>query len=72
MQPTELCLSQSSAEISGILELGNVWVFVWLIFGHHWPKSAEQKPKYCLTQGFLIPLHDLVIGDHILVTISVG
>ena len=28
-----------SAEVSGILESGNVWVFVQLIFGPNWPMN---------------------------------
>ena len=48
-------LGLSLTEASGILELGHVLVFVQLIFGPHY-ESAEQKPKHCLTPGFLIPL----------------
>ena len=31
------------SEVSGILELGNVWVFVQLIFGPHWPMNQLNK-----------------------------
>ena len=31
------------AEVSGILELGNVWVFVQLIVGPHWPMNQLNK-----------------------------
>ena len=43
-------------EVSRIIELGNVWFFVQLIFGPHWPMNQLKKPKHCLTPGFLIPL----------------
>ena len=33
----------SLAEVSGILEVGNVWVFVLLIFGPHWPMNQLNK-----------------------------
>ena len=36
-------LSASQPEVSGILELGNVWVFVPLIFGPHWPVNQLNK-----------------------------
>ena len=32
-----------SPEVSGILELNNVWVFVQLIFGPHWPMNQLRK-----------------------------
>ena len=32
-----------TSEVSGILELGNVWVFVQLIFGPHWPMNQLNK-----------------------------
>ena len=35
--------SRLSAEVSGILEFGNVWVFVQLIFGPHWPMNQLNK-----------------------------
>ena len=31
------------SEVSGILELANVWVFVQLIFGPHWPMNQLNK-----------------------------
>ena len=34
---------KSYAEVSAILELGNVWVFEQLIFGPHWPMNQLNK-----------------------------
>ena len=33
----------SLPELMGSLELGNVWVFVQLIFGPHWPMNQLNK-----------------------------
>ena len=33
----------SASEVSGILELDDVWVFVQLIFGPHWPIDHLNK-----------------------------
>ena len=46
----------SREEVSGILELENVWVFVQLIYRPmRTTNQLYQKPKHCLTPGFLIP-----------------
>ena len=44
----------SWSELIGSLNLGNVWVFVQLIFGPNWPTNQQNKtPKHCLTWDFL-------------------
>ena len=37
--PLKLRFLEQPSEVSGILELGNVWGFVQLIFGPHWPMN---------------------------------
>ena len=36
-------LVSSSPELTGSLKLGNVWVFVWLIFCPRWPMNQLNK-----------------------------
>ena len=36
-------------ELIGSLRLGDIFVFVQLIFGPPWPMNLLKKPKHCLT-----------------------
>ena len=48
---------KSGPDVSGILELGNVWVFCTAdLLSSVAYESAEQKTKHYLTSGFLTPL----------------
>ena len=39
----KLCKIKKCTELIGSLKLGNVWVFVQLIFGHDWPRNQLDK-----------------------------
>ena len=43
LHPVHFITETLLTEVSGILELGNVWVFVQLLFGPHWPMNQLNK-----------------------------